>query len=257
MIRSARLSMGRTPRKGRTRDMVTPPDSVADRSAPAAFCGRYRGPVRPDTGISCSMANGRVLVTPRPRPTCRQNHRTSRPPAGGYGVPRSSIDTNIETGLMAQIGDFFARLVRSAGGTRGLSGDADRVLPSEPVFAFFNDRLRKHHTPDDFIVNPSLLWSTQTFLSRRGGLEAHLRAERGDGVAGFDILVVINAHDWRRSLRLLSEPWAAVAAHRLRSQFQVYEGDFFIACSPAPDGGSDRSGWWTRDGRLLARAWSR
>ncbi len=123
---------------------------------------------------------------------------------------------------MAQIGDFFARLV-SAGGTRGLSGDADRVLPAEPVFAFFNDRLRKHHTTEDFVADPELLWSTQSFLSRRGGLEAHLRAERGDGVAGFsDILVVINPHDWRRSLRLLAEPWAAATAHRMRTRFQVY-----------------------------------
>ena len=129
---------------------------------------------------------------------------------------------------MAQIGDFFARLV-SAGGTRGLSGDADRVLPAEPVFAFFNDRLRKHHTAEDFVADPGLIWSTQTFLSRRGGLEAHLRAERGDGVAGFsDILVVVNPHDWRRSLRLLSEPWAAVAAHRLRTRFRTFceENDF-------------------------------
>ncbi len=129
---------------------------------------------------------------------------------------------------MAQIGDFFARLV-SAGGTRGLSGDADRVLPAEPVFAFFNDRLRKHHTAEDFVADPSLLWSTQTFLARRGGLEAHLRAERGDGVAGFsDILIVVNPHDWRRSLRLLAEPWAAVAAHRMRTRFRTYceEHDF-------------------------------
>ncbi|MBO85037.1 MAG: hypothetical protein CL927_06735 [Deltaproteobacteria bacterium] len=141
---------------------------------------------------------------------------------GGYAIVQSPTNAGQRNALMAQIGDFFARLV-SAGGTRGLSGDADRVLPSEPVFAFFNDRLRKHHTAEDFVASPSLLWATQTFLSRRGGLEAHLRAERGDGVAGFsDILVVINRHDWRRSLRLLAEPWAAAAAHRLRTQFQQY-----------------------------------
>ena len=129
---------------------------------------------------------------------------------------------------MAQIGDLFARLV-SAGGTRGLSGDADRVLDAEPVFSFFNDRMRKHHTAEDFVADPALLWSTQTFLSRRGGLEAHLRAECGDGVAGFsDILVVVNPSDWRRSLRVLSEPWSAMAAHRLRSRFRTFceEEDF-------------------------------
>ena len=123
---------------------------------------------------------------------------------------------------MAQFGDFLARLV-SAGGTRGLSGDADRVLPAEPVFAYFNDRLRKHHTAEDFVSDPGLLWSTQTFLARKGGLEAHLRAERADGVAGFsDMLVIINADDRRRSLRQLSEPWAGQAAYLLGQRFRTF-----------------------------------
>ena len=123
---------------------------------------------------------------------------------------------------MAQLGDFLARLV-TAGGTRGLSGDADRVLPAEPVFAYFNDRLRKHHTGEDFVSDPGLLWSTQTFLARKGGLQAHLRVERADGVAGFsDILVIVNADDWRRSLRRLSEPWAGQAGFLLSQRFQRF-----------------------------------
>jgi hypothetical protein len=123
---------------------------------------------------------------------------------------------------MAQLGELLSRLVGPSG-TRGLSGDADRVLPPEARFAFYNDRLRRHRTTDDFVAEPERLWRTSGFLSRRGGLEAHLLANIGDGLARWsDILVIVNAADWGRSLGRLDQPWTEQVAAHLRARFERF-----------------------------------
>ena len=123
---------------------------------------------------------------------------------------------------MAQLGELLSRLVGPSG-TRGLSGDADRVLPADPSFGFYNDRLRRHRTTDDFVADPDRLWRTSSFLSRRGGLEAHLLANTGDGLARWsDLLVIVNAADWGRSLGRLDHPWTEQVAAHLRARFERF-----------------------------------
>ena len=123
---------------------------------------------------------------------------------------------------MTQIGDFFARII-SAGGSRGLSGDAELVLAPDPALAFFNERLRRHATTDDLVAEPERLWDTSGFLSGRGGLRSHLLAERGNGVLGLtDILVVVNQDDWRRSFREVRRPWVDRVQGLLRDRFDRF-----------------------------------
>ena len=135
---------------------------------------------------------------------------------------------------MAQLGNFFARIF-SAGGTRGLSGDADMVLANDGELTFFNECLRKHSTAEDFVADPARLWDTQsTFLARKGGLRAHFAAERGDGKAGVtDALIIVNAEDWKRTFKETREPWAERAAQSLRQLFtQFCEAEDFHLLHP-------------------------
>ena len=123
---------------------------------------------------------------------------------------------------MTQIGDFFARII-SAGGSRGLSGDAELVLAPDPALAFFNERLRRHTTSDDLVAEPERLWDSSGFLSGRGGLRSHVLAERGNGVLGLtDILVVVNQDDWRRSFREVRRPWVDRVQGLLRDRFDRF-----------------------------------
>lgn len=123
---------------------------------------------------------------------------------------------------MAQLGELLSRLVGPSG-TRGLSGDADRALPPEARFAFYNDRLRRHRCADDLVAEPDRLWRSSGLLSRRGGLEAHLLANLGDGLARWsDILVIINPSDWGRSLGRLDHPWTEQVAAQLRARFERF-----------------------------------
>ena len=110
------------------------------------------------------------------------------------------------------VGDLFARLF-SAGGTRGLSGDQDLVLPARPDLEFFNEGLRRHKTDVDFVAEPGALWDTGSFLARKAGLEAHLLSDQTEGFVGFtDVLFVINSADWRRTFKQVREPWTDRAA---------------------------------------------
>ena len=105
------------------------------------------------------------------------------------------------------VGDLIARLF-STGGSRGLSGDQDLVLPPAPDLEFFNEGLRRHSSEADFISDPSVLWDTGSFLARKGGLEAHLSGDLGDGLASFtDVLVIVNSEDWKRTFKAVREPW--------------------------------------------------
>ncbi len=99
---------------------------------------------------------------------------------------------------MAQLADFISRIF-SSGRTQGLSGGAEVVLDQDPASAFYLSRLRKHSAEDDLVEHPGLLWSTSSYGGRKGGLRAHIHAERGEGIASFtDVLVVINQPDARR-----------------------------------------------------------
>lgn len=118
-----------------------------------------------------------------------------------------------------QLGELLSRLV-GPNGTRGLSGDADRVLPQDPSLAFYNDRLRRHRAADDLVADPAQLWRAG---GRRAGLEAHLAASLGDGLARWsDLLVVVNAPDWARSLGRLDQPWTEQVAALLRGRFERF-----------------------------------
>lgn len=113
---------------------------------------------------------------------------------------------------MANLSDIFARLF--GGGTRGLSGDADRVLLEDPELEYFNARLRKHATTDDLIEDPSAIWRGSA--DGRQGLRAHLEgSEYTDGLGFTDVLVILSAEDWRRSLQQLREPWTQRASKAL------------------------------------------
>ena len=97
------------------------------------------------------------------------------------------------------------------------------VLPARPDLEFFNEGLRQHRTDVDFVADPGALWDTGSFLARKAGLEAHLVADRTEGVAGFtDILVILNSEDWKRTFREVREPWVDRAAALLGDKLTAF-----------------------------------
>ncbi len=113
---------------------------------------------------------------------------------------------------MANLSDLFARLF--GGGTRGLSGDADRVLLDDPELEYFNARLRRHATTEDLVEDPSVIW--RGHADGRSGLKAHLEgSEYTDGLGFTDVLVVLSADDWHQTLQQLREPWTVRASKAL------------------------------------------
>ena len=152
---------------------------------------------------------------------------------------------------MSQIGELFSRIL-SAGGSRGLSRDADLVLAPDPALAFFNESLRRHHADGDIVADPGLMWDTGALLGRREGLKAHLLADRGSGVLGVsDVLVIVNRDDWRRSFREVRVPWVERASELMRERFDAFcrEEDFHLAFPQRPlgfrvveDGGAEMRG---------------
>lgn len=114
---------------------------------------------------------------------------------------------------MHELGDLIARFF-SGGGTRGLSGDALRVLPSRPGLDFYESALRLHEIDDDPVADPELLWS-----GPRGGLMAHLRDAHTGDIAHFtDALIILAADDWRRA----SDAWARRAAALVAERFKTW-----------------------------------
>ncbi len=152
---------------------------------------------------------------------------------------------------MSQIGDLFARML-SAGGSRGLSRDADLVLAPDPMLAFYNESLRGHAAEGDLVADPALLWDTGSLLGRRGGLRAHLGGARASDVLGVsDVLIVVNRDDWRRSFREVRVPWIERAAQTLRDRFETFcrQEDLHLAFPQRPlgfriveDGGAEMRG---------------
>ncbi|MCB9779528.1 MAG: hypothetical protein H6742_13275 [Alphaproteobacteria bacterium] len=117
---------------------------------------------------------------------------------------------------MAQFGDFIARLF-GGGGTRGLSGDADRVLHDEPALEYFNARLRRHAFADDFIEDPDVLWDGGE--QGGAGLQAHLKnSEYADNIGFTDVLVVVNSDDWHRHIANVRENWVTRAGSLLKAR---------------------------------------
>lgn len=121
---------------------------------------------------------------------------------------------------MAQIGDLIARLF--GGGTRGLSGDADRVLLDDPELEYFNARLRKHAAGEDLVEDPEVIWDGGADGGRLG-LRGHLQhSEYGDNLGFTDVLVVLSTDDWHRTLQQLREPWPQRAAQIVGEQLWAH-----------------------------------
>lgn len=113
---------------------------------------------------------------------------------------------------MANLSDLFARLF--GGGTRGLSGDADRVLLDDPELEYFNARLRRHASTEDLVEDPSVIWRGHP--DGRSGLRAHLDgSEYTDGLGFTDVLIVLSGDDWHQALQQAREPWALRASKAL------------------------------------------
>ncbi|NOY27711.1 MAG: hypothetical protein GXP62_17750, partial [Oligoflexia bacterium] len=120
---------------------------------------------------------------------------------------------------MAQIGDLFARLF--GGGTRGLSGDAERVLLDDPELEYFNGRLRRHSTMLDIIDDPSAIW--RGGADGRSGLVAQMRGvEEAENLGFTDVLVVVSSDDWHRTLHQAGEPWVDRTTQVLRGFLEEY-----------------------------------
>lgn len=123
---------------------------------------------------------------------------------------------------MAPLTDFISRIF-STDRTQGLSGGAEVVVDQDPSSAFYLSRLRKHRTDEDLVEHPEYLWATASYGGRKGGLRAHVHAERGDGVASFtDVLVVVNQADWERTLVSAADPWKERAERALLDRFAQY-----------------------------------
>jgi hypothetical protein len=123
-----------------------------------------------------------------------------------------------------QFSDLFAKLF-SGSGPKGLSGEADSVLPGDPDLAFFNEGLRRFKVDGDLVADPELIWSGGK--SGKGALQAHLQTERPrDGVARFtDVLVIVNDTDWERSHQNVIEPWTKRAIWHLTRRFAAWSNE--------------------------------
>lgn len=123
---------------------------------------------------------------------------------------------------MAQFSDLISRIF-SADRTQGLSGGAEVVIDQDPASAFYATRLRKHRTDEDLIESPEFFWATASYQGRKGGLRAHIHAERGDGVASFtDVLIILNRDDALRADLVTGEPWSERAARALSARFEAW-----------------------------------
>ncbi|RME22578.1 MAG: hypothetical protein D6798_15455, partial [Deltaproteobacteria bacterium] len=121
---------------------------------------------------------------------------------------------------MAHFGDLIARLF--GGGTRGLSGDADRVLIDDPELEYFNARLRRHTATDDLVEDPEVIWDGGRD-NGRGGLRQHLQqSEYGENLGFTDVLVILSTDDWHRTLEQLREPWTQRAARIIGEQLWAH-----------------------------------
>ena len=124
---------------------------------------------------------------------------------------------------MAQLADFISRIF-SSGRTQGLSGGAEVVVDADPASAFYLSRLRRHSAESDLVEDPLQMWSTNSYVGRRGGLRAHVQAERGEGIATFtDVLLVVNQPDARRAAQ--EQGWTDRVVRLLGEQF----GEFCVA----------------------------
>ncbi len=110
-----------------------------------------------------------------------------------------------------------------SGRTRGLSGDAQRVLPAQAGLGFFDQFLRRHHTVEDLVADCTPLWDGPGAAGQRCGLRRHLM-EDPERIFGrlTDILIVVNRPDWRRALAREGDQWQLRVRQMLRERFRAW-----------------------------------
>jgi len=144
--------------------------------------------------------------------------------------------------------------IRLIGGSdaRGLSGDARRVLPSDPALAFFDSCLRRHRTPADLVADPGQVWQVLGSVGRGMGLEAHLQAASRERLFSLsELLVVVSDADWARSVGNHGPRWMEHLKRSLHERFEAWCAHAGVSRrQPAPpvrfrvlvDGSSDTHG---------------
>jgi hypothetical protein len=121
---------------------------------------------------------------------------------------------------MALSEETSIRLI-GGGGTHGLSGDVDRVLPADPALDFFSACLRRHHVAGDLVDDPDQIWSADGNPARPGGLSAHLASSSRERVEGLsDLLVIVNSEDWRRAAMEIGVRWGREVVQTLQARVE-------------------------------------
>lgn len=121
---------------------------------------------------------------------------------------------------MALSEETSIRLI-GGGGTHGLSGDVDRVLPADPALDFFSACLRRHNVAGDLVDDPDQIWSADGNPARPGGLSAHLASSSRERVEGLsDLLVIVNSEDWRRAAMEIGVRWGREVVQTLQARVE-------------------------------------
>jgi hypothetical protein len=121
---------------------------------------------------------------------------------------------------MALSEETSIRLI-GGGGTHGLSGDVDRVLPADPALDFFSACLRRHQVAGDLVGDPDQIWSAEGNPARPGGLSAHLASSSRERVEGLsDLLVIVNSDDWQRAAMEVGVRWGREVVQTLQARVE-------------------------------------
>lgn len=94
--------------------------------------------------------------------------------------------------------DWLNRLFQGSTKTRGLSGRGGATVALDEASSFYNDRLIRHRTYDDIVMDPSRVWSTGDGHDNNG-LGRHVRDVLGRGGRFSDVLVVLSREDVDRA----------------------------------------------------------
>ena len=144
--------------------------------------------------------------------------------------------------------------IRLIGGSdaRGLSGDARRVLSSDPAVAFYDACLQRHRSPADLVADPAQVWRVNRPDGRAMGLVAHLQAASPERLFSLtELLVVVSDADWERSVDNHGPRWMEHLQRVLQERFEAWCAQTGVSRrEPAPplglrilvDGSSDTHG---------------